>query len=548
MLNFGRMGAGIAALSLAMAQGASASEPPHLKKQGTATQLIVDGKPMLILGGELGNSTSSDLKYLSGVWPTIKAAGLNTVIGTLEWDMIEPREGEYDFSSIDGMIKQAEANNVKLIVLWLAAWKNSTSSYAPPYIKRGWQTYSRAQDDKGVPVDILSAFDPDTLKADKRAFAALMAHLKAFDKNHTLVMVQVENEIGMLPVVRDYSPQAQTAYKGQVPKDLTDYLQRNKAGLHPYVRDAWAAKGYKTSGTWSEIFGDSVEAQQIFQAWGYSVFANELTKAGKAAYDLPMYINVALNSPDQKPGQYPSGGPLPHLFDIWKAGGPAIDMIGMDVYYPNYVQWIDQFKRPDNPVFVPEANRAGQADAGGNAFYTFGEVDGIGFSPFHIETLPNPETNVLTQAYRVLNQISPLILANQGTGKMRGFKAPFSYEGVLDETPRVFDLGGYTMNVTMVDSRTPKSTQDVSAHGGLIIETGKDEFLVAGRGVIIRFADADAKSGYRIGLERIVEGEFVDGQWVEGRWLNGDENGQGRYLRLPPEKFGIQKVKVYRYK
>lgn len=528
--------------------GATAQDQPHLRRQGTATQLIVHGKPMLILGGELGNSTASDLKYLNQYWPTLKAIGLNTVIATIEWDQIEPREGSFDFSSVDGLIQQAEANNVKLVLLWFGAWKNSTSSYAPPYIKHGWQKYAKTQDDKGVPQDILSPYDIDTLKADQRALGAVMAHVKNVDRNHTVVMVQVENEIGMLPVVRDYSPLAQQAFKGQVPQALTNYLRKNQSTLHPYVRNAWAAKGDKAAGTWTEVFGDGVEGQEIFQAWGFAVFANELTKAGKAAYNLPMYVNVALNRPDQKPGQYPSAGPLPHLFDVWKAAGPDIDLIGMDVYFPNYVQWADQFKRPDNPVFVPEANRAGQSDAGGNAFYTLGELDGIGFSPFHIETLPNFATDPLTDAYRVLRQIAPVVLAHQGKGTMRGFKAPLSYEGVLDETPRKIELGGFALTVTMVDSRTPKNTQDIKAHGGLIIQTGKDEFLAAGRGVIVRFADAAAISGYRIGIEQIREGEFVNGEWVPGRWLNGDESGQGRYLRLPPEKFGIQKIKVYRYK
>lgn len=537
----------VAALGIATSLGAVAADAPQLKKQGTATQLIVDGKPLLILGGELGNSTASDLKYLNTHWATFKTIGLNTVIAPVEWDQIEPREKAYDFAPLEGLIKQAEANNMKLVLLWFGAWKNSMSSYAAPYIKHDYATYSRAQDDKGVPLDILSAFDPDNLTANQRVFSALMTHLKKVDKKHTVVMVQVENEPGMLPVVRDYSPQAQEAYKGQVPKALMTYLVAHKNGLHTYVHKVWAAKGFKTSGTWSEVFGDSIEAQEIFQAWGYAVYLNELTKAGKAAYNLPMYVNVALNSPEQKPGEYPSAGPLPHLFDIWKAGGPDIDLIGMDIYYPNYTEWADQFKRPDNPVFVPEANRSGQPDAGGNAFYTLGELDGIGFSPFHIESLPNPATNVLTDAYRVLNQIAPLVLANQGKGTMRGFKAPLSAAGVLDESPRVFDLGGYNLTVSMVDSRTPKETQDIPAHGGLIIQTGKDEFLVAGRGVIIRFADT-TNAGVRVGIEQIVEGEFVDGKWRDGRWLNGDESGQGRYLRLPPEQFGIQKIKVYRYK
>jgi beta-galactosidase GanA len=536
------------ALGMAASLSAAAQDAPHLKQQGTVKQLIVDGKPMLILGGELGNSTASDLKYLNGYWPTLKTIGLNTIIAPVEWDQIEPKEGSYDFAPLEGLIQQAEANNVKVVLIWFGAWKNSMSSYAPPYIKHNYKTYSRAQDDKGVPQDILSAYDPDNLKVNQRVFGALMAHLKAFDKNHTVVMVQVENEPGMLPVVRDYSPQAQAAYKGPVPKALTAYLTKNKATLHPFVRDAWAAQGNKAAGTWAEVFGNGVEGEEIFQAWGYATYLNELTKVGKAAYDLPMYVNSALNRPDQKPGQYPSAGPIPHVFDIYKAGGPDIDLLALDAYFPNFVYWADQFKRPDNPVFVPEANRAGRTDAAGDAFYTLGELEAIGFSPFHIETLPDPATHPLTNAYRVLNQIAPVVLAHQGKGTIRGFRAPVSYEGVLDETPRTFDLGGYTLNVTMVDSRTPKDTQDINAHGGLIIQTGKDEFLVAGRGVIIRFADAAKNSGYRVGLEQIVEGEFVDGQWVGGRWLNGDESGQGRYLRLPPEKFGIQKVKVYRYK
>lgn len=521
---------------------------PHLRKQGTVMQLIVEDRPFLILGGELGNSTASDLKYLNSHWDTFKTIGMNTVIAPVEWDQIEPQEGVYDFAPLEGLIQQAEANRMKVVLLWFGAWKNSMSSYAPPYIKRDYHTYAKAQDKHGVAPDILSPYDPDNLKADQRVFAALMTHLKAFDKNHTVIMVQVENEIGMLTSVRDYSPQAQAAFNGQVPPALTNYLQKNKLSLHPFVRDAWATGGNKTAGTWSEVFGESLEAEEIFQAWGFAVFANALTKAGKAAYDLPMYVNGALNRPDQKPGQYPSAGPIPHVFDIWKAGGPDIDFIGLDSYFPNFVHWADQFKRPDNPVFVPEANRAGRTDAAGDVFYTVGELEGIGFGPFHIETLPNPSTHPLTDAYRVLRQIAPLILAHQGKGTIRGFRAPTSYTGVRDETPRQFNLGGYALTVSMVDSRTKKETQDINAHGGLIIQTGPDEFLAAGRGVIIRFADAAEKSGYRVGIEQIVEGEFVDGDWVGGRWLNGDESGQGRYLRLPPEKFGIQKIKLYRYK
>jgi dienelactone hydrolase len=41
---------------------------PHLRKTGTATQLIVGNKPFLIRGGELGNSTASSSESMAQVW------------------------------------------------------------------------------------------------------------------------------------------------------------------------------------------------------------------------------------------------------------------------------------------------------------------------------------------------------------------------------------------------------------------------------------------------------------------------------------------------
>jgi beta-galactosidase GanA len=325
------------------------------------------------------------------------------------------------------------------------------------------------------------------------------------------------------------------------------YLQRNKATLHPYVRDAWAAQGARSDGSWPDVFGEGADGEEIFQAWGFAAFANQLAKAGKAAYGLPMYVNVALNRPGRRPGEYPSAGPLPHLFDIWKAGGPQLDLLGLDIYFPNFTHWANQFKRPDNVVFIPEAHNAGRPDAAANAFYAFGQLDSIGFSPFSIEDLPDPVNSRLTQAYAVLRQLSPTILAHQGRGTMRGFKAPVDYEGRVDETPQAFELGGYRVGVTMVDTWIPKDKQDVGAHGGLIVQTGPDEFLLAGSGVIVTFADATAADS-RVGLEQVIEGHFgADGRWVPGRWLNGDQTHQGRHLRLPPDRFSIQRVRLYRY-
>ncbi len=531
--------------STAVAAPVKIAPPPHLASHGTTQQLIVDGKPFLILGGELANSSASSLDYLAAQWPALQATGLNTIFAPVEWDQLEPQQGHYDFTMTDGLIRQARQHHIHVVILWFGAWKNSMSTYAPPWVKHDFATYARAEDDKGQPQDILSPFDPDTLHADETAFAALLAHLKATDTEHTVLAVQVENEIGMLPVVRDYSPQAQAAFNGPVPPELTAYLKAHAGSLNPYVQSLWQAHGQKDAGTWSEVFGDTVEAQEVFQAWYFARFADDLARAGKARYPLPMYVNAALNRPGKTPGQYPSAGPLPHLFDVWKAAGPDIDLLAIDMYFPNFAEWADRYKRPDNPFFSPEDNQAGKPEAGANAFYAVGQLDAISFSPFAIDRLTPDTGKGLTAAYSVLKHLTPDILAAQGTGRMRGFRARVAYDGTVDDTPQTFDLGGYRFTVTFVDPWTPKDQQDIASHGGLIIENEDGSFTVAGSGVTVTFADP---GGMAVGVERIVEQREVNSVWQPGRWLNGDESHQGRHLRLPPDGFGIQTLTLYKYR
>lgn len=540
----------IASVAFALlAQPAMAADIPHLAPRGSTKQLMVDGKPFLVLGGELSNSAASSADYLATTWPTLKAAGLNTVIAPVEWDQIEPQQGHFDFSVADALVRQARQNNMHVVLLWFGAWKNSMSTYAPPFVKRDYAKYTRAQDDRGRPQDILSPFDRETLKADQSAFAALMTHLKQTDTDHTVILVQVENEIGMLPVVRDYSPPAQAAWNGPVPEALIAYLQAHRDTLNPYVRDLWAAQGFRTRGTWAEVFGGGIPAQEVFQAWYFATFANALASAGKAAYPLPMYVNVALNRPGKTPGEYPSAGPLPHLFDVWKAAGPDIDMISIDMYFPNFIDWARLFKRPDNPFFSPEDNQAGRPDAGANAFYAIGELDSMSFSPFAVDTLKPDNSANLTSAYDVLRQLTPQILAAQGTGRMRGFRSLVSYDGVASDHPTVFELGGYRFTASYGDKDHPE--QAIANNGGLIIQTGDNEFLVAGQGVTLTFEDAVSEgigdARMTVGIEQDLEGRYADGQWKTGRWLNGDETLEGRHLHLPGDRFSIQKLTLYKF-
>ncbi|MRW92494.1 hypothetical protein GJ699_21070 [Duganella sp. FT80W] len=523
---------------------AYAASPPHLRKQGSATQLMVDDQPFLLLGGELHNSSASSLAYLDQLWPTLKAAEVNTVLAPVEWDQIEAVEGRFDFTLLDGVLKQARAHNTRLVLLWFGAWKNSMSTYAPAWVKKDTQRFPRARTRAGVAQEILTPFSANTLAADSAAFRALLAHLKQVDNQHTVLMVQVENEIGMLPEVRDYSVAANAAWQAQVPAELTAYLAAHKDTLQPALKTAWLERGARASGSWADVFGDTIEAEEIFQAWHYARFVEALTAAGKSAYALPMYVNVALNRPGKRPGEYPSAGPLPHLFDIWKPGAPSIDVLAIDTYFPNFIHWARQFKRPDNPLFIPEANHAERPDAGADAFYAIGEHDAFGFSPFAIDDIKNGESS-LPQAYRVLKQISPIINQHQGSGKLHGFKAPLSYEGEVDVAPQSVRMGGYTLSVSFNAPWEKLAPSEVQNRGGLVIQTGDDEFLVAGKGLTIVFGSED---GAQVGIEKAVEGSYQNGRWVEGRWMNGDETHQGRHIGLPGDGYTIQRVKLYRYR
>jgi hypothetical protein len=85
--------------------------------------------------------------------------------------------------------------------------------------------------------------------------------------------------------------------------------------------------------------------------------------------------------------------------------------------------------------------------------------------------------------------------------------------------------------------------------GGLIIKTGDNEFVVAGKGLDIFFTPKD--TSMRNGIDVADEGIFSGGNWIAKRRLNGDETHASTYdgtgIRLPDQKAGVQKVSLYRY-
>ena len=542
-----------AALLAAAAAGAApaASEAPHLRRQGTAVQLIVDGQPFLIRGGELGNS-SGEPAYLRPFWPRLKALNLNTLLVPVYWDQIEPLEGRFDFATVDGLLADARASGMRLVLLWFGSWKNSMSCYAPAWVKRDTARFPRARDGSGRSVEILSAFAPANVEADARAFAALMKHLRTADAGaRTVIMVQVENEVGMIPDARDRSPAADAAYALPVPAELLAALATPGPGDEE-LRRLWQAAGGRTSGTWSEVFGAGATGEEVFTAWHLARFTQQVAAAGRAEYALPFYANAALIRPGYQPGQYPSGGPLPHLAAVWRAAAPDIDFIAPDIYFANFTEWARRYVRAGQPLFVPEALRGPEAAV--NALYAFGAHDAIGFCPFAIESITEPSAGALTAAFDLVAQLTPLLVQHQG----RGTTAGLVFEGPENRTGQQVRLGGYALQATFERTAGPQLADGVvvavggapagappTPAGGLVIASGPDEMLIAGTGVTVVFTSL--RPGENVGLLGVEEGRFEGGQWRHLRWLNGDQTHQGRHVRLEPGRFGLQRVTLYRY-
>jgi beta-galactosidase GanA len=524
-------------IAAAVAAAAAPADPagrPQLQVEAGVTRLVVDGQPYLIRGGELGNS-SADPEYLRPFWPKLAAMNLNTVLAPVYWDGIEPAEGKFDFAAVDGLIEGARAHQLRLVLLWFGSWKNSMSCYAPAWVKTDPARFPRALDRQGRPLEILSPFSETNRDVDARAFAALLRHLREFDgTQHTVLMVQVENEIGMIPDARDHSPAAETRFHGPVPEALLAALRARGVALTPGLRAVWEAAGSRMAGTWEEVFGAGPAAEEIFMAWHFARYVQHVAAAGKAEYPLPMYVNAALIRSGYQPGQYPSAGPLPHLMDVWRAGAPAIDFLSPDVYFPNFAEWADKYARAGNPLFVPEAR--GDPEAAVWALYAFGQHDAIGFGPFAIESIAEPAQGLLAASYDLTRQLTPLIVAQEGRGTMAGLLPA----GPLQLQPQKLALGGCILHVAFdhPDAAAPA--------GGLVIATGRDEFILAGAGLTVTFESP--VRGEILGLLNVQDGRFVDGEWHGGRWLNGDQTNQGRFVRLGPGHFAIQRVRLYRYR
>ena len=543
---------------------------PHLEKKGNVSQLSVNDQSFLILSGELHNSSAGSAHYMHPIWSRMANQNLNTVIAPVSWELIEPREGVFDFSLVDSMVIGARKENLKLVIIWFGSWKNGKSTYVPDWVKNDAKRFPLIKNKSGNTMDVLSTLNTKSLDADANAFGELMKYIKKIDsKEQTVIMVQVENEIGVLGSIRDFSETANNAFNGQVPSELIKYLEKNKSVLYPALAKIWADNGYKQKGTWEEVFGKGIEyegvewktnfphyTEEIFMSWNYAKYVGEIAKKGKAQYPLPMYANAWLKQSNSKnPGQFPSGGPLPHVIDIWRAAAPAIDFIAPDIYIVEEFDWVCQeFSRSGNPLFIPETKVG--PDGSARAFYAIGKYDALGYAPFGIDgggifNSADPKDESLKKVYGCLKNIAPFIQENRGTDNM---SALFVSEG--GQSDKV-EMGDYTVSMRRFSSANLFKTtggkfgvegeEDKSAAGLIVIKLQDNEFLVAGGigGAIVNISKGKYNKFENVGYVSVDEISYENGKMLSHR-LNGDETAMGGAV-IKPGEVKIFKIKMYGY-
>jgi hypothetical protein len=493
---------------------------PHsirLAPTATGARLLVNDAPLLLLAGELHNSSASSLAYLEPILDRLAALHLNTVLVPVSWELCEPVEGRFDFTLLDGIIQSARRRGLHLVLLWFGTLKNALSCYTPSWVKTDAARFPRAQTAPGVTGGAISIFGAEAQRCDARAFAAVMQHLKVLDAAHqTVIMVQVENEVGILGAPRDHCPAADIAFAAPVPEALLTYLAAHRTELLPEVADVWHAQGARMTGTWTEVFGPS--AEELFMGWHMARFVGGVASAGRAEYDLPLFANAWLIAgPGYLPGQYPSGGPVSKLLDVWRAAAPHIDLLAPDIYLQDFRAECASYARGGNPLFIPEARNSAHAAA--NVLYALGRHHALGFAPFAIDDLP--PTHPLGETYRLLGDLMPLLTTALGTDCLTGFLQ----QG--DEEAWVETLGAFRFR-----ARTCRTLEQCQVPGcALLLDLGEDEFLVAGRNLIFTFEPmaADQRVAELVWLDT---GDVRNGHWLPGRRLNGDETAHGTGVLL----------------
>lgn len=530
---------------------APAQDLPRIEKKDGRFQFVVDGKPFLILGAQINNS-SSWATSLPEAWTSLEKMHVNTVEAPVYWEQMEPTRGTFDFSGVDLLITQAREHHLRVVLLWFGTWKNGQNHYVPEWMKTDIKTYPREIGPYGKLLDVMSPNSPANLAADKAAFTALMTHVRQVDgTQHTVIMIQVENESGSVGAVRDFSPAAQKSFNTGVPPELARAL-------------------HVKSGSWVQAFG--ADADERFAAYSTARYIDKVARAGKAVYALPMYCNVwitypvhALENRDHpSPGQeYPSGGPQQGNIAIWKAAAPAIDALAPDFYSDDaelFREVLADYHRPDNPVLIPETQMGNTF--GRYFFYALGS-GAIGFAPFGVdrhesfgEGAPPVPGAAPARVYPPGDNFALLAPIGEQIARLNyagNLKTAVEESGTARKTLHFGDVDAVvSFGFPQSDGNRPPGTPDRQGRA-LVAQLGPYEFLVAGfdASVTFRLASAAEGTGEQLEILRAEEGTYDKDDWAPSRILNGDQTDRGLNFGAgvqPVVRIRLHKLPLYNHR
>ncbi|WWC61546.1 uncharacterized protein I303_104130 [Kwoniella dejecticola CBS 10117] len=513
---------------------------------------LADGSPFFIRGAEFQNSSCSSAQYMEKIWPKVIAQNVNTVLGPIAWEDIEPAEGEFQWDLLDALIVGARSHGLRLILLWFGAWKNGKSTYVPGWVKTNPTRFPRAriQTSPGSPAviaDVLSPLSPSVLAADQKAFVALMEHLRETDQDDgTVIMMQVENEVGLLGDSRDRSNLANQAFSAPVPDEVVERLKDAAKSGHlnslitanlPMLsdNDFLSHKGF----SWQETFGVSLHTDELFMAYHYAKYIDSLASAGRQIYDIPFYTNGWLRTVNAVPsstagggalpGEYPSGGPADSVIDVYHLFAPNLLFVSPDIYLVDYEEIFKAYTHRGQPLFIPEHRRDEYGAI--RIWQAIGDYNAICVSPFGVDTL-DPHDSPWTKHYGLLKKVEPLILDAWRKGSnVSGFYFDAFLPGQSDPSiAKEVVMGEWHLRFERA-----KIFGHPAAGYGLVIQESKNVFLLIGEGYMVTFASTSSQSSFS-GILAFNEMEMVEigsNKMRKIRTLNGDETKSGAAAVMP---------------
>ena len=426
------------------------------------------------------------------------------------------------------------------------------STYAPAWVKQDPTRFPRSvifdrnAGNRQKTVDVVSVFGKASQEADANALRELMLHLRQIDDKHsTVIMVQVENEVGLLGDSRDRSQVADEALHSRVPAELISLLRDDWLLLNDEFRSHFPKDGLglQENMLWADLPCDPMFRDEIFMAYHYAKYVDSVAAAAKSVYPLPLYTNAwqKFDGGDTRtitastvaggvsPGDYPCGGPVSGVIDIWRAVAPSLDFVAPDIYLNDYVQCCSDYRHRKQPLFIPEQRRDEYGAI--RMWSALGSYQCLGVAPFGVDTIP-AEENAFTKHYALLKKVSKYVLDAQlrENSSVGFFFDEIGSDGHDSSQPAFLRLDKWHLKVerAVVYGRPAPGC-------GLVIDLGKDQFLLVGWGFRVSFSSTNPEA-YFTGLLKFEEKDVDATGMRTVRLLNGDETTSGRYAVMPSEK------------